>query len=197
MNPERFDAPHHTHEDALHDPLRAALWALPQETAPAHMWAQLAARLGPRASTHGPSRRSVRERLQGGLRWLLPLAACACAVLWWPWSTLPPQTHTDPLAALMTQSQKLESRLADLRSTPTRYSARAARLEQSLADGLALTDLQLSVATDPDQTTQLWQRRVALLSTWLDLNAIGPELGAAAPAGAGSETTATQEEPWL
>jgi hypothetical protein len=174
--------------------LREALQALAQEPAPEQLWSQIASRLSQNTVTALRPRRRIRS----WAKWLALAAGISALAITVDLGhlTVAQQSTTDTtLAALQEQSLKLEQRLASLRSNDTRYSVRAARLEQSLADGLALTDLQLSVASEPQIATQLWQRRVALLSTWLDLNAIGPQLGDAdtAPVGTPSNT----KEPWL
>lgn len=181
--------------------LRQALQSLPQEQAPEQLWSRIEQQLGTATVVQLKPRRSVRSWAP----WIALAAGVMALALTLNLNQTPvslPDSSAATLAALQEQSRKLEQRLATLRSHDTRYSARAARLEQSLADGLALTDLQLSVASDTQISTQLWQRRVALLSTWLDLNAMGGELGAAStahgpePTPSGEDRTQTQEE-WL
>lgn len=172
--------------------LRAALRALPLEESldTEAQWQQLAARL-----------RHARRRRQVAPIWAMAAALALAAIGLSLWRSVP-SAGTQTLAQLQQQSQQLEARLAGQRQNG-RYSLRAAELEQSLADGLALTDLKLSASRDESESIELWQRRVALLSTWLDLGAIGAEVtsidpSAAAARGSGvSPQTAADEEPWL
>lgn len=172
--------------------LRAALRALPldEPPEPGPQWQQLAARL------HHAQRRRRLAPL-----WALAAALALAAIGLSLWRSAP-TAGAQTLARLQQQSQQLEARLAGQRQHG-RYSLRAAELEQSLADGLALTDLKLSATRDEGESIELWQRRVALLSTWLDLGAIGAEVtsidpSAAAAHGSGvSPQTAADEEPWL
>lgn len=177
--------------------LRQALRELPQEAAPPQLWSAIASRLQAtpveQLAATRPARAPVWRRRSP---WLALAAGIAAAVLGAALLLNPPAppaaARDATLLALQEQSRELEQRLSSLRSNDTRYSARAARLEQSLADGLALTDLQLSAASEPQITKELWQRRVALLSTWLDLNAMGTELGDNR-----STTEHANEEEWL
>lgn len=172
--------------------LRQAMRALPLEEPPAgdQLWLALAPRLA-------AARRRSRFAPLLALAAALALAAIGLSL----WRSAPPST-ADTLAALKAESRQLEARLSQQRQDGSRWSLRTAELEQSLSDGLALTDLKLAAARDEAESINLWQRRVALLSTWLDLGAIGAEVAdtdprAAAGADPSSLSTAAEEEPWL
>lgn len=172
--------------------LRGALRALPLEEPPPAdaQWRDLAASL-----------RQARRRRQWAPAWALAAALALAAIGLSMWRSAP-TAGDSTLATLQQQSQQLEARLAGQRQSG-RYSLRAAELEQSLADGLALTDLKLSASRDEAESIELWQRRVALLSTWLDLGAIGAEVTSIDPAAAATDgsglspQSAADEEPWL
>jgi hypothetical protein len=79
------------------------------------------------------------------------------------------QSKPDPLAELKQASSQLEAKLQLLREQTPRYSLRLAEIERTLTEAMNLTDLRIALAEDPKLERELWQRRVAVLSTWYDL----------------------------
>jgi hypothetical protein len=173
--------------------LRQALRGLPLEEPPAGdvLWLKLAPQLA-----------AARRRNRFAPLWAIAAAFALAAIGLSLWRSVPPSA-SDTLAALKAESQQLEARLSQQRDSGSRWSLRTAELEQSLSDGLALTDLKLEAARDDNESISLWRRRVALLSTWLDLGAIGAEVADTDPrAAAGADVNpqtpaAAEEEPWL
>jgi len=144
-----------------------ALQEIPDPALPRDLWPLIAARIHPDRAPRA-SRRA----------WLALAACTAMTALLLHVPTQFTHEQARPLAALQRTSAELEQRLTVQRQHAGRYSARMAELERTLVQALDLTDLQLGMATDPRRQQELWQRRIALLSTWHDLGAFGAELSA-------------------
>lgn len=141
--------------------LGEALRQLPLLRPDKDLWAELARELAPAKQ---PRR-----------RWPYALAAAAgvlLAVLLWPATRTPdPSGTVDPLQAWIAQSQRLEDALRVLDSRPT--DAETALAGAELEDLIGLTDLQLSVADNPDDELALWKQRVLLMNELAELRRSG------------------------
>jgi hypothetical protein len=163
------------HDEAHHEPLNgddalaAALRALPEATPPRESWERIAARI------------ARRRRVRTALRIALPAALAAGVAIaivvpdLWPSpapSTAPRVAQNavaaahiseSDLAALRTQSQRLQAWVQTLDRGGAPLDGNALAGAVALQVRIGLVDLQLSAATDPATRASLWQERNTLL----------------------------------
>lgn len=146
--------------------LGEALRALPLRAPERDLWADIARALP--AQGKAPRRRW----------WPVGLAAAAgiaVAFLLWPIQQQVPERASpaaeDPRLAWIAESQALESTLRSLEGRP--LDARSALAGAELEDLIGLTDLQLSVAEQPEESLALWQQRVLLMNELAEVRRTG------------------------
>jgi hypothetical protein len=153
--------------------LREALLSMPLRSPPRSVLPALTARLA----------RTRRERAQR--RWI-PLAAAAavCALALLPWLrsadlAAPVETpqasiaDDDSTAALIAQNQVFENALRSAAFGSRPLSARDALAGAGIEDLIGMLDLELSAASDPGTSKDLWQQRLVLLQELAAVRASG------------------------
>jgi hypothetical protein len=161
-------------DDGPHDPLLHCLRALPECAPDSDGWPRLAAEL--RALQARTIARPVRRRrvLTG-----LALAATVLLALLLPrggHGPLPgpgtagtPAPGTDPLAALVAQSQWLETLVSAPALAPDAQDSDQVLLDWGLRQHISVIDQALQVAAAGEARQQLWQARVDALSQLLQV----------------------------
>lgn len=150
--------------------LAKALSALPQAAPEQSAWPDIERRLQAPSASDQP-RSSVREWLLAGIAAAMVGGLAAIIVSVQSGSATPdvaalPEvaavTESGQLEALMMRSQELEQRLTEIRAGNLRPET-----VNELEGYLALVDLELA---GDDDRVDLWQQRVALLDTLVDVN---------------------------
>jgi hypothetical protein len=150
------------------DALAAALRALPEATPPRESWERIAARIARRRRVRTALRIAVPAALAAGVA-----IAIVVPDLWpSPAPSTAPRAHApiaaahiseSDLAALRTQSQRLQAWVQTLDRGGAPLDGNALAGAVALQDRIGLVDLQLSAATNPATRASLWQERNTLL----------------------------------
>lgn len=135
--------------------LTQALRDLPEHDPPPGGWTRLQAQLDPPRRRAGPA---------VGLALAASLALAFALTLLRPEPATVPAAPDAELASLVRQSQALEQNLSQLKPQVAVWSSRLAADSAALQNDLALVDLQLNYAEEPDGARRLWQNRVQLMA---------------------------------